>query len=54
MMDVLPPERIGASLHAATLAHWKDNLTTGYLGAIALAIALGWLRRMTAARRGRS
>jgi adenylate cyclase len=52
MTNVLSPERIEASLHAATLAHWKDNLTIGYLCAIALAVAAGWLRRVNGARPG--
>jgi adenylate cyclase len=50
-MDMLPAQRIASGPEAGLLASWKDSLTTGYFGAIALAIALSWLRRLQSVRR---
>ncbi|MBV8848160.1 MAG: hypothetical protein JOZ16_01090 [Methylobacteriaceae bacterium] len=49
-IDVLATQRTASGAEAAALASWKDDLTTGYIGAIVLAIALGWLRRLQSAR----
>jgi adenylate cyclase len=46
-----PTQRIASGAEAALLASWKDELTNGYLGAIAVAIAFSWLRRLQSARR---
>jgi adenylate cyclase len=50
-VDMLPVQRIASGQQAALLASWKDGLTTGYLGAVAVAIALGRLRRLQSVRR---
>jgi adenylate cyclase len=50
-VDMLPVQRIASGQQAALLAGWKDSLTTGYLGAVAVAIALGRLRRFQSVRR---
>lgn len=49
--EMLPAHRIASGPEAALLTGWKDALTTGYLGAIAVAIALGRLRRLQRVRR---
>jgi adenylate cyclase len=51
VIDVVP-QRMASGSEAAILASWKDSLTMAYLGAIAAAILLGWLRRLSAVRGG--
>jgi hypothetical protein len=50
-IDMPPAQRIASGPEAALLASWKDSLMTGYLGAIALAIALSGFRRLQSVRR---
>ena len=49
-IEVALIQGIVSAPEAALLASWKDTLINGYLGAIVLAIALGWWRRLRVAR----